>query len=87
MHPDDREHINADWAECKQLSAARGNEPVYRTFTYRALRTDGTYLWVEAAACITPTHWYNIVRDITDQRRLEASLKGALVCARAAWAC
>ena len=80
VHPDDREHISVQWADCRQLSAERGNQPVYGTFTYRALRMDGTYLWVEASACVTSTHWYNIVRDISDQRRLEMSLKGVLHC-------
>ncbi len=70
-HPDDLAHIEAEWQEAREQSAARGGEPVTWTFTCRLRRTDGSFVWTETSACISPTHWYGITHDITDQKRLE----------------
>lgn len=75
IHEDDREQVAVQWAEARAQSSARGGEPVHECFTWRMRRADGTFVWLETSACITETHWYNISRDITDQKRLEASLK------------
>ena len=87
MHPEDRERILEEWDEARASSAARGGEPVHRSYTWRARHCDSdpaapSYVWMAASAVIiqspepgAPGQWFNIVRDISDQKRLEASLK------------
>ena len=87
MHPEDRPRILEEWDEAREHSAARGGEPVHRSYTWRARHCDSdpaapTYVWMAASAVIiqspepgAPGQWFNIMRDISDQKRLEASLK------------
>ena len=87
VHPDDWPRIFEEWAEARETSAARGGEPVHRNYTWRAMRCDSdpaapTYFWAAASAIITQSpqpgdegQWFNIMRDVGDQKRLEASLK------------
>ena len=87
MHPEDQPRVLEEWSEALESSAARGGEPVHRSYTWRARHCDSdpaapSYTWMAASAVIiqppepgAPGQWFNITRDISDQKRLEASLK------------
>ena len=77
-HPEDLERVVLILQDARAESCAAGGTTVRRTLTSRMRRGDGTYVWVESEMCIDPRDSYNIVRDVTDRKRLSASLKSFL---------
>ena len=77
-HPVDLERVVLILQGARDESCAAGGTTVRRTLTSRLRRADGTYVWVESEMCIEQRDSYNILRDVTDRKRLSASLKSFL---------
>jgi signal transduction histidine kinase len=75
IHPDDLPQALATWRAAQAASASAGGAAVPTAFMCRQRRRDGSYVWAESASCITPTHFYGLIRDVNDRKALEASLK------------
>ena len=73
FHPDDRDRI----AEAFQRGMSTG---IPATVTFRLLWPDGSVRWVEASGAMIrdgrgrPLRAAGVIRDVTDQRRLEAEI-------------
>jgi signal transduction histidine kinase len=72
IHADDQQQVLSTWHATQAESAAAGGRAMPCMFTCRQRRKDGTYIWCQSASCITPTHFYGVMRDINDRKALEA---------------
>ncbi len=68
VHPADTAQITAMWDAARAESVAT-SKTVPTTFTFRCLRKDGSFIWVESNSCITPTHVYAIFRRVSGAPR------------------
>ena len=66
VHDDDKEQAMVAWEAAKTQSAASGSADtaVPITVTFRCRRKDGSHIWVESHACITPTRAYCCFRCV-----------------------
>jgi PAS domain S-box-containing protein len=74
VHPDEREVIKADWAQCVELGKHYESE-------YRIRNSTGEYRWYRARAIPIRDHagqivrWYGTCSDIHDSKLLEQSIR------------
>ena len=78
VHADERQQVLEAWKAARAQSSAIA--PVQTSVTFRCARGDGSYIWAQLSGCTTPTHLYAVLRDISDRKALEESLRGFLAC-------
>jgi PAS domain-containing protein len=71
IYPEDRPQVMSKWQAAQAESVAAGGRAIPTSFICRHRRKDGSYVWVESMSCITPTHFYGLIRDINDRKALE----------------
>lgn len=74
-HPDEVARTTSLILEAMAESKALGGVPIHRRHTSRIRRADGSYVWMESSAVLTPTRLYSAMCDVTDERQLRESLK------------
>jgi PAS domain S-box-containing protein len=86
VHPEDMDRVVAGIGRLIGERLPHLPEPL----VYRAMRKDGTYIWIEANPTLIvdgegqPMEFIDVVRDVTAAKRSEAELKEARVRAEAA---
>jgi signal transduction histidine kinase len=78
VHADERQQVLEAWKAARAQSSA--SAPVQTSVTFRCARGDGSYFWAQLTGCTTPSHLYAVLRDISDRKALEESLRGFLAC-------
>lgn len=78
VHPDERQQVLEAWKAARAQSSA--SAPVQTSVTFRCARSDGSYIWAQLSGCTTPSHLYAVLRDVSDRKALEESLRGFLAC-------
>ena len=78
VHADDAGRVSDCWQAARAQSARQNGTTVAVSVTFRCLRKDGSYVWVESQTCVTPTHLYAVSSDISERMQREASLRGFL---------
>ena len=76
IHADDLAQVLEAWNAARAHSTV--DSPTPTSVTFRCLRGDHTYIWAQLSGCLTPTHLYAVLRDVSDRKALEQSLRGFL---------
>ena len=76
IHADDLPQVLEAWKAARTHST--DDLPAPTSVTFRCLRGDKTYIWAQLSGCLTPSHLYSVLRDVSDRKALEQSLRGFL---------